>query len=182
MKAAYFICGLFVLLNLASSDERNFRFYFADFAVTYRVTDIFEKVPECHLDQLNNRSYVNIEMRLNRNVADVGVRAVMDFWKPNTQKKMRLYDIRVDACALLKTFHKNKLLNTYVKSLKKHTNVNLMCPFKANFTYKLVDWFLDEQDFPPYVPLGKFRTNTEYFTQERLVTRIVAHGEILSKK
>ncbi|XP_017132345.1 uncharacterized protein LOC108149358 [Drosophila elegans] len=180
MKTSYLLCGLYVLINFANSDKRNFRIYFDEFAIKYKVTDIFEKV-DCHLVQLNNRSYVNGEMILKRSVGDLNVRTIMDFWKPNTQIKTKLYDVRLDGCNLLRSLHKNKLFNLYVKSFKKHSNVILLCPFKANYSYKMVDWFLDEKDLPPYVPLGKFRTITEYSTQQRLAIRIVVHGEVLEK-
>ncbi|XP_017047730.2 uncharacterized protein LOC108092601 [Drosophila ficusphila] len=178
MKASYLICGLYVLINLAATDERNFRIYFDDFVIKYKVPDIFEKV-DSYVVQLNNRSYANIEMVLKRDLADVKVRAIMDFWKPNNPKKIRFYDIRLDACALLQTFHKNKLLNSYMKSFKKHANIILLCPFKANFTYKWSNWFVDEQDLPPFLFLGKFRTITEYFTLGRYIARVVVHGEVL---
>ncbi|KAH8353112.1 hypothetical protein KR084_008986 [Drosophila pseudotakahashii] len=180
MKTSYFICGLYVLMDFASSDKRSFQINFDEFAIKYKVPDIFEKM-ECHLAQVNNRSYVNAEMILKRDIGDLNVRAVMEFWKPNAQTKMKLYDVRVDGCHLLRSIHQNKLFNFYIKSFKKHANVILTCPFKANYTYKMVDWFLDENDLPPFVPVGKFRTVTEYFTQKRLAIRIVAHGEVLAK-
>ncbi|KAI8042608.1 hypothetical protein M5D96_003921, partial [Drosophila gunungcola] len=122
MKTSYLLCGLYVLINLANSDKRNFRIYFDEFAIKYKVPDIFEKV-DCHLVQLNNRSYVNGEMILKRSVGDLN-----------------------------------------------------------NYSYKMVNWFLDEKDLPPYVPLGQFRTITEYSTQQRLAIRIVVHGEVLENQ
>ncbi|XP_017047729.2 uncharacterized protein LOC108092600 [Drosophila ficusphila] len=181
MKASYLICGLYVLIDLAICDERNFRVYIDEFAIKYTVPDIIEKA-ECNLVQLNNRSYVNTEMVLRRNVEDVDVRSVMDFWKPKFQKKIRMYEARVNVCNMLRSFHKNKLLNSYVKSFKMHANVILLCPFKANFTYKMVDWYVNEQDLPPMLFLGKFRSITEYFSQERLIGRLVVHGEVLPKQ
>jgi len=41
---------------------------------------------------------------------------------------------------------------------------------------------MDEKDLPPFVPLGTFRTVTEYFTQDRLALRIVTQGKVLSYK
>ncbi|XP_017068039.1 uncharacterized protein LOC108105811 [Drosophila eugracilis] len=180
MKTSYLLWGLYVLMDLATSDERNFRINFNEFAIKYKMPDIFAKV-NCQLNQLNNRSYVNGEMVLKRDVGDLNVRATMEFWKPKAQNKIKLYDVRVDGCVLLRSIHQNKLFNLYVKSFKKHANVILTCPFKANYTYKMVDWYLDEQDLPPYVPAGRFRTITEYFTQNRLLVRFVARGEILAK-
>ncbi|XP_050741559.1 uncharacterized protein LOC108032330 [Drosophila biarmipes] len=177
MKTSYLICGIYVLMDLASSAERSFRIYFDEFAIKYKVADIFEKV-ECHLSQLNNRSYINAEMILKREVNDMTIRATMDFWKPNSQINMKVYDVRLDGCDLLRSINKNKLLNLYVKTFKKHASVTLSCPFKANYSYKMVDWFMEENDLPPYMPVGKFRTLTEYFTRQRLAIRVVAHGNV----
>ncbi|KMY90122.1 uncharacterized protein Dsimw501_GD27124 [Drosophila simulans] len=43
------------------------------------------------------------------------------------------------------------------------------------------DWFLDEEELPPFAPVGQFRTITEYFNQQRLIIRVVAHGAILPR-
>jgi len=45
----------------------------------------------------------------------------------------------------------------------------------------MVDWFVDENDLPLFVPPGTFRTITEFFTQKRLAIRVVAHGKVLPK-
>ncbi|EDX04937.1 uncharacterized protein LOC6732223 [Drosophila simulans] len=180
MKTLYFICGLYFLMDVAKCENRKLRIFFDEFAIKYKVPDVFEKM-DCNLYQANNRSYVNAEMKLKREVADLNVRAVMEFWKPNAQTKMKLYDVRLDGCLILRTIHKNKLFYFYVKSFKKHSNVILSCPFKANFTYKMDDWFLDEEELPPFAPVGQFRTITEYFNQQRLIIRVVAHGAILPR-
>ncbi|KAH8340560.1 hypothetical protein KR059_001212 [Drosophila kikkawai] len=180
MNTVYLICGLYVFMDIASTDERNFRIHFEEFAIKYKVPDLFAKM-DCRLYHINNRSYVNAEMILKRNVGDINVRASMEFWKPNSQKKLKLYDVRVDGCSFLRSVHKNKLFNIYVKSFKKHANVNLACPLKANYSYKLEDWYLDELDLPPFAPIGQFHTLTEYYSQKRLVIRIVTSGEISAK-
>ncbi|KAH8246583.1 hypothetical protein KR032_008885 [Drosophila birchii] len=202
MNTLYLICGLYVFMDIASTDERNFRIHFDEFAIKYKVPDLFAKM-DCSLQHINNRSYVNAEMILKRNIGDINVRASMEFWKPNnTQQKLKLYDVRVDGCSFLRSVHKNKLFNIYVKSFKKHANVNLVCPLKAvsytfplefknvltkniilfkNYSYKLENWFLDELDLPPFAPIGQFRTVTEYYTQNRLATRIATSGDISTK-
>ncbi|XP_020809340.1 uncharacterized protein LOC110185029 [Drosophila serrata] len=182
MNTLYMICGLYIFINIASTDERNFRVHFDEFAMKYMVPDVFEKM-DCQLYYINNRSYVNAEMILKRNIGEINVRASMDFWKTNNrQKKVKLYDVQVDGCSFLRSVHKNKLFNIYVKSFKKHANVNLVCPLKANFSYKLQDWYLDELDLPPFSPIGQFRTVTKYYTQNRLALNLVTSGEIVSTK
>ncbi|EDV58666.1 uncharacterized protein LOC6541400 [Drosophila erecta] len=176
MKTLYLIFALSFLIDLAKCQNR-LRISFDEFAIKYKVPDVFEKM-DCNLFQSNNRSFVNAEMILKREIADLNVRALMEFWKPNSQTKLKLYDVRLDACRLLQTFNKNKLFYFYVKSFKKHSNVILSCPFKANFTYKMNDWYLDEEELPPFAPVGKFRTVTEYFIQQRLIIRVVTQGGI----
>ncbi|XP_016961928.1 uncharacterized protein LOC108032559 [Drosophila biarmipes] len=180
MKTSYLIFGIYVLMDLASSAERSIRILFDEFKIKYKVTDIFEKV-ECHLAQLNNRSYINAEVILKREINDMTIRATMDFWKPNSQLNMKVYDVRLNGCDLLRSINTNKLFSFYVKTIKKHANVILACPFKANFSYKMVDWFLDEKDLPLFVPVGTFRTFTEFYTQKRLGLRLVGRGKVLTK-
>ncbi|XP_050741560.1 uncharacterized protein LOC108032331 [Drosophila biarmipes] len=180
MKASYLICGLYVLMSVVCGENRGIRVYFDDFVVKYKAPDIFVKM-DSNLTQSNNRSYINLEVILKKDVNDINVRLSMEFWKPNAKAKMKLYDVRVDGCQLLRSIHQNKLFNVFVKSFKKHANVILMCPLKANYSYKMVNWFLDENDLPAFVPVGKFRTLTEYYTQQRLGIRIVASGDVLAK-
>jgi len=130
MKTSYLICGIYVLMDLASSDKRSFRIYFDELSIKYKVPNIFEKM-DSTLVQLNNRSYINAEIILKSDISDLNVRAIMEFWKPNAQTNMELYDVRVDGCNLLRNINKNKLFNFYVKSFKKHANVILKCPLKA---------------------------------------------------
>lgn len=130
MNTLHFICGLYVFMDIASADDRNFRIHFDEFAIKYKVPDLFERM-DCRLLHVNNRSYVNAEMILKRNVGDINVRASMEFWKSNSKPKVKLYDVQVDGCSFLRSIHKNKLFNIYVKSFKKHANTNLVCPLKA---------------------------------------------------
>ncbi|XP_022231911.2 uncharacterized protein LOC111080543 [Drosophila obscura] len=153
--------------------------YFDEFVVKYWTTDLFEKV-DYKLFYMDNRSYVNAEFVLKRSIGDINVRTAMDFWKPNNQK-LKIYDVQFDGCLLLKTAHKNRLFNVYLRSFKKHLNANLTCPMKANFSYTLSNWRLEAQDLPPFIPVGRFRTITEYFTQKQLGARIVAQGKFLNK-
>ncbi|EDW37112.1 GL26066 [Drosophila persimilis] len=153
--------------------------YFDEFVIKYWMPDLFEKV-ECELFHIDNRSYVNGGFMLKRNVSEISVRTAMDFWKPNNQK-MKIYDVRLDACLLLRTAHKNRLFNIYVKSFKKHTKANLICPFKANYSYTFTNWQLETQDLPSFIPVGTFRTITEYFTQQQLGARIVTSGKFTAK-
>jgi len=38
---------------------------------------------------------------------------------------------------------------------------------------------MSEQDFPSFVPLGKFRSLIEYYTNQKLRARVIASGQIL---
>ncbi|EDW88325.1 uncharacterized protein LOC6527523 [Drosophila yakuba] len=160
-------------------EERNFRIKMDEFSVKYKVRDLIQHI-DFRIVNLNNRSYVNGEMIVKSDVEDIIMHTSMDFWKRSNQKKIKLYDGRLDACQFLKTSHRNGLFKIYVKSFKKHVHGNLTCPLRMNFNYTLTNWHMDEKDLPPFVPLGKFRTVTEYFTQERLALRIVTQGKVLS--
>ncbi|KAH8328519.1 hypothetical protein KR067_010360 [Drosophila pandora] len=180
MNTLCLVWGLYVLMDVTLGDERKFRIYFEEFTIKYKDPDLFEKL-ESTLTQRDNRSFVNAEMILTRNVTDVGVHTSMDFWKPNTHQKKKMYDIRVDACPILRRVQNNKFFNLYIKSFKRHVNFNLACPLKSNHSYKLMDWYLDEMDLPHFIPIGVFRTVTEYFTMKKMVISIVAKGQCISK-
>ncbi|XP_044251180.1 uncharacterized protein [Drosophila takahashii] len=162
-------------------EERKFRINLDEFSVKYKVRDLIENI-DFRIVHLNNRSYVNGEMKLKSDVEDILMHTTMDFWKSSNKKKLKLYDGRMDACQFLKTAHRNGLFNIYVKSFRKHVNANLACPLKMNYSYTLRNWHMDEQDLPPFVPFGTFRTLTEYFTQDRLGLRIVTQGKVVPNK
>ncbi|KAH8340561.1 hypothetical protein KR059_001214, partial [Drosophila kikkawai] len=189
--------NLFICVN---TEERGFRVKLDEFSVRYKVRDLIEHI-DFRIAQINNRSYVNGEMALKCVVRDIDMHTTMDFWKANNQNKIKLYDVRLDACEFLRTAHRNGLFNIYVKSFRKHTKADLNCPLKTvsprhtfiyrngtvlhyndfpqNYNYSLRNWHMDEKDLPPYVPFGKFRTITEYFTQQRLALRIVTQGKVV---
>ncbi|KAH8246579.1 hypothetical protein KR032_008879, partial [Drosophila birchii] len=167
--------NLFICVN---TEERNFRVKLDEFSVRYKVRDLIEHI-DFRIAQINNRSYVNGEMALKSVVKEIDMHTTMDFWKANNQKKIKLYDVRLDACEFLRTAHRNGLFNIYVKSFRKHTKADLNCPLKTNYNYSLRNWHMDEKDLPPFVPFGKFRTITEYSTQQRLALRIVTQGKVV---
>ncbi|KAH8353110.1 hypothetical protein KR084_008987 [Drosophila pseudotakahashii] len=183
-------------------EERKFRINLDEFSIKYKIRDLFENI-DFRLVHLNNRSYVNGEIKLKSDVEDIIMHTTMDFWKTSNKKKRKLYEGRLDACQFLKTAHRNGLFNIYVKSFRKHINANLACPLKMvskyqintilispimypylfqNYSYTLTNWHMDELDLPPFVPFGTFRTLTEYSTQGRLGLRIVTQGKVVPNK
>lgn len=130
MNTLFLVWGLYVLMDVTLGDERKFRIYFEEFTIKYKDPELFEKL-ESTLMQRDNRSFVTAEMILTRNVTDVGVHTAMDFWKPNSHQKKKMYDIRVDVCPILRKVQNNKFFNLYIKSFKRHVNFNLACPLKS---------------------------------------------------
>ncbi|EDV33189.1 uncharacterized protein Dana_GF20037 [Drosophila ananassae] len=169
----------FFTINQITSSERSFRVKLTEFSVKYKDTSVVRNAG-FRITELNNRSYVNGELSFKSDVPEIDMRTTMDFWKHNnTKRKFKLYDVRVDACLFLRTVHRNSLFNIYVKSFKKHTNANLVCPLKKNFNYTLNNWFMEENDLPVFIPLGTFRTISEYFLLKRkLGLRIETYGQI----
>ncbi|XP_041448434.1 uncharacterized protein LOC121403768 isoform X2 [Drosophila obscura] len=109
--------------------ERNFRFILDEIIVSSLDPDFVETF-EFQISQINNRSYVDSQMVLKRNVDSLGAHATLDFAKKNSKvSQMRLYDVQVDACLFLGKSHRNRLFKMYAKGLKKFSN--LSCPFKA---------------------------------------------------
>lgn len=120
----------FNILICANTEERRFRVKLDEFSVRYKVRDLIEHI-DFRITHINNRSYVNGEMALKCVVRDIDMHTTMDFWKTNNQNKIKLYDVRLDACKFLRTAHRNALFNIYVKSFRKHTNADLNCPLKT---------------------------------------------------
>ncbi|KAH8266600.1 hypothetical protein KR018_002932, partial [Drosophila ironensis] len=170
------LCLNFVLRVM--TQDRHFRVKLNEFSVKFKNPEVIRNA-DFRLSQLENRSIVNGEMSFKSDIMDISLRTTMDFWKiNNTQKKFKLYDIHLDACLFLNTLHRNSLFNIYVKSFKKHTNAELVCPLKKNFNYSLNNWYMDERELPSFIPLGTFRTNSEYFSLKRLLLRVVTYGKV----
>ncbi|XP_017105293.2 uncharacterized protein [Drosophila bipectinata] len=178
MNTLFWILWFGIIIQVTSS-ERTFRVKLTEFSVKYRDTNIVRNA-DFRITLMNNRTYVNGEMSLKSDVPEIDLRTTMDFWKHNnTKRKFKLYDVRVDACLFLRTVHRNSLFNIYVKSFKKHTNANLVCPLKKNFNYTLNNWYMEENDLPGFIPLGVFRTITDYFfLQKKLGLRIETWGQV----
>ncbi|KAH8263870.1 hypothetical protein KR038_008397, partial [Drosophila bunnanda] len=145
------------LFNCVNTEERIFRVKLHEFSVWYKVRALIEH-KDFRIAQINNRSYVNGKMTLKCVVRNIDMHTTMDFWKASNQNKIKLHDV-LDFFAFLRTAHRNGLFNIYVKSFRKHTKAVL----KTNYKYSLRNWHMDEKDLHPFVPLGKFRTITEYF-------------------
>ncbi|XP_016998286.2 uncharacterized protein [Drosophila takahashii] len=163
-----------LIFRCASTAQRNFHIILDN--VTTRIFDsgTIEKLG-CQVQQINNRSYVNCQMLLNREIVKMDVRTVLDFKKPNGQA-MKLYDARVDACLLMGSYHKNRFLNIYSNNFKKS---NMRCPLKANFNYTQEGMYLDEQEFPTFVPSGTFRCLCNFYLNETfIISRVVTHGKV----
>ncbi|KAH8404829.1 hypothetical protein KR222_004930 [Zaprionus bogoriensis] len=183
--------------TVGASEKRNFRFVFDTVNINHWVPDIVDALNHT-ITQLNNRSYVSGYLILKRNIDNLYVNTTMDFWKGGTEKR-RLYNLYMDACQFLSMVHKNLLLNIFSKSFKKHTNGILTCPLKAvnisliyycdmpislslnsqKFNYTLNNWFLDEEDFPNFLPEGTFQTLTEYLIHKKKAFRILTRGRIV---
>lgn len=140
MNTLFCILWLATIYQVTSSD-RNFRVRLTDFSVKYKDTSVIRNVG-FRITEVDNRTYVNGEMSLKSDVPVIDMRTTMDFWKNNNMKrKFKLYDVRLDACLFLRTVHRNSLFNIYVKSFKKHTNANLVCPLKkvrSNRSYRIL--------------------------------------------
>jgi len=117
----------FLIINCVSASQRNFQIILDDVSTKILNKEAIEKLG-CQVSQIDNRSYVNCQMLLNREIVKVDVRTALDFRKLNGPT-MKLYDVRLDACLLMGSFHKNRFLNLYSKNFKKQSN--MQCPLKA---------------------------------------------------
>ncbi|EDX04941.1 GD23908 [Drosophila simulans] len=149
-------------------EERNFRVYINEVNITHLDTDLYEKF-ECKVYQVDNRTYMDSIHIFKRTVDDITVHAALDFWKLNSKQKMKLYDVEFDGCYILENANKNRLFNMYVQNLKKHATSRKLMRFTPplNVSYEVKNLTMSEQDFHSFVPLGKFRSLIEYYTNQK---------------
>ncbi|KAH8340558.1 hypothetical protein KR059_001200 [Drosophila kikkawai] len=187
----------FLIFKFVISEGRNFRVIFDNISISNVDPEVFEKF-DCQLYQINNRSFVDTSHIFKETVTDLKVHAALDFWKAKSPK-MTLYDLEFDGCHFLQNVHKNRLFNIYAKTLKKYSNISFKCPFQAvskmfpnfvdkrltsvflqNVLYAVRNMTMNEQDFPSFVPLGKFRSLIEYSVNQKLSSRVFVNGKIIS--
>ncbi|XP_052854346.1 uncharacterized protein LOC128263359 [Drosophila gunungcola] len=171
----WFWIRLLIIFKCVSTAQRNFRIFYGDISVRIYDTDTIEKF-DCQVSQINNRSFADCQLRVRHSIPKLNVRTALEFWKSNGQA-MKLYDARMDACIFMDSAHKNRMFNIYAKNLKKFSN--LKCPLKAvRFNYTLEKLYLDEQDFPSFVPLGSYRSLTEFYVnQSNIGCRVTVRGK-----
>ncbi|KAH8356956.1 hypothetical protein KR200_007865, partial [Drosophila serrata] len=160
------------------TEERNFRVIFDNISLSNVDPEVFERF-DCELYQIDNRSYVDTSHIFRETVTDLKVHAALDFWKAKSPK-MTIYDIEFDGCHFLQNVHKNRLFNIYAKNLKKYSNISFKCPFQANVLYAVKNMTMNEDDFPSFLPLGKFRSLLEYSVNQKLSARAYINGKIIS--
>ncbi|XP_020809343.1 uncharacterized protein LOC110185032 [Drosophila serrata] len=171
------IC-LFPIFKFVITEERNFRVIFDNISLSNVDPEVFERF-DCELYQIDNRSYVDTSHIFRETVTDLKVHAALDFWKAKSPK-MTIYDIEFDGCHFLQNVHKNRLFNIYAKNLKKYSNISFKCPFQANVLYAVKNMTMNEDDFPSFLPLGKFRSLLEYSVNQKLSARAYINGKIIS--
>ncbi|XP_016978106.1 uncharacterized protein LOC108043807 [Drosophila rhopaloa] len=178
MNFCFWICCSLFIFQCLGTEERNFRVFIDQVNITHVDPDVYETF-YCKVFQFNNRSYMDSGHIFKNTVSDLKVHAALDFWKVKSKQKMTLYDVRFDGCNFLENASKNRLFNVFGTSLKKHSNIKFKCPFQGNISYEVRNMTMDEQDFPSFVPLGKFRSLIEYIINQRLSARVIASGKII---
>ncbi|XP_016961927.1 uncharacterized protein LOC108032558 [Drosophila biarmipes] len=172
------ICCFSLIFKCMRSEDRNFRVIIDQVNITHLDRDVYEQF-DCEVYEVNNRTHMDSSHTFTRVVDEVTVHAALDFYKLNSKQRMKLYDVEFDGCYILEHANKNRLFNVYVKNLKKHSNRKFQCPFKAHVRYEAKNLSMDEQDFPSFVPLGKFRSMIEYIMNKKLRARVIATGKII---
>lgn len=51
-----------------------------------------------------------------------------------------------------------------------------------HFNYTLNNWFLNEEDFPNYIPEGTFQAVTEYLIHKKTTFRVLTRGQVIYNK
>ncbi|KAH8415112.1 hypothetical protein KR215_003646, partial [Drosophila sulfurigaster] len=131
-------------------EKRDFQFVYEEFTYKHSAPDYID-VFSCQLSTINNRSCLNCNMILRRNIEKIILDASFEMLKPNNQT-MRLFHINMDGCQFFASFHKTRLLRMFAKSLASTIHGSLKCPIISQFNYSITNWHLNESDFPNYVP------------------------------
>ncbi|EDV33190.1 uncharacterized protein Dana_GF20038 [Drosophila ananassae] len=177
MKTWFWI-GAIVYLDSLSYAHRNFGIIIDEVSVKVFNTVLLKQF-DCQTYAINNRSYVDCQILLNRTIEKFNVRISLDFSKSNGPD-MKLYDVHLEACSFVTTLHQTKVLNTFSKYIKEYSN--LECPLKANFPYKLEKYNLNEQDFPSFVPIGSFRSLIQFYVnQSDVAARVKSRGRVVPR-
>lgn len=124
-----FTLGLIFLLIDGKVEERNFRIIIEEFTSKAGIIDLFDNL-RCNVTQLNSRSFINCNFRLNQQIEEVQMDSTLDLLRPN-KPVIRLYNVHFDACQYLTMSHKNPLFNVFTKSIKTAFNDTLTCPLRA---------------------------------------------------
>ncbi|XP_017854157.2 uncharacterized protein LOC108607689 [Drosophila busckii] len=130
--------------------------------------------------QLNNRSYLSTQLILKRIITDMDIKLTVDLIKPNN-RTVRLINVRTNACDFLEKINKNLLFNILKNTLSKHLSGSLKCPFKPFFNYTLNNLFIDEKDFPSYVPECKIRGVGEVYFFQQLSAKFFFNAGVVHK-
>ncbi|KAH8413256.1 hypothetical protein KR009_009270 [Drosophila setifemur] len=176
MRVCFWI--LIFILGCVRTAKRDFRILFDDIGTQIFQAGTFDRFA-CQIYQKNNRSYINCQMLPHRTLEELSVRAVVEFIK-NNMRVMKLFDERLDGCLFLTTAQKsqkNPIINIFSRSLKRFSNFT--CPFQANLSYKMENFYLDEEELPPFTPKGKFRWLAEYYINQSIITRLVIRGKVI---
>ncbi|KAH8260233.1 hypothetical protein KR026_006650 [Drosophila bipectinata] len=174
----WFCIWWIVTFGSLSSAHRNFEIITDEVSAKVFDTTLLKQF-DCQTTKINNRTYVDCQILLNQKVEQFYVRVSLDLSKLNGPV-MKLYDVKLEACSFVRTLHKNRFFNIYSKYLKKFSN--LECPLKANFLYKLEKLYLDEEDFPSFVPAGSFRSLIQFYLNESHVTaRVKTRGRVVAR-
>lgn len=121
--------GFPFLVLAGTEDQRNFRCYIEDFIVKPVAKDLID-VFTCTVSRPNNRSFINCNVRVNRNIYELDMESTMDMILPNNHMR-RLYNAHFNACTFLVILHKTRLFHVIAKNFAKVFEGNVTCPVVA---------------------------------------------------
>ncbi|KAH8273897.1 hypothetical protein KR044_002959 [Drosophila immigrans] len=178
--------GLFTFLGLlslemaAKSEERNYWIVIEKISFKRVAQEYLNKV-KCEVTQLQNRSYVDCNLILQRDIENINMELHVDIKKMNKQN-MRLFSAQLELCDLSTLVHKNPFINILMKSFINVINTNVKCPLRAHFNYTVHNWHMVETDFPSYTPECQLRGNTKFFTNNKMALIMNFWGSIVHNK
>lgn len=121
--------GFPILILAGTVDDRKFHCYIEDFIVKPVAKDLIDD-STCTISRPNNRSFINCNVRVNRNIYELEMDSTMDMILPNNHMR-RLYNVHFNACTFLVNIHKARVFDIIAKSFAKVFEGNMTCPVVA---------------------------------------------------
>ncbi|XP_059220568.1 uncharacterized protein LOC131995690 [Stomoxys calcitrans] len=180
-----FVLNVTILLVLAYIGTSNcLRSFIMDFeTLNYEFNPKIMKNVNFKLIDYNKRKAINGSFTLTEELHELQIVHWVAGTKSNGQF-WNVYNITLDACKILEnTYGKiNPLASIFINELKKHMkDLPKKCPFKKDKPYSVINFHLNEELFPPYLPEIVFGATLGFVRYNELFANFTITAYVESK-